>query len=218
MNHSETDEPVNSDAAIDWTGLPDTVSNGSAICIAKPAPLTDYALPLRVVDRYADSSACRIIVTPAVEADETIRQHDAMSSSADSRLGIIDLTGDEHLDVLYQSNPVIYRPHPGELAQITIALWEVENTLSSSCSKTHLIFRSLTPILLEDDLERVTNVLERVIDQQRSDSSLTVFSVDYTEHDERTMTALKDLVDGVVWVEQGGNRELQLEYRRTRTV
>nr|WP_306055354.1 hypothetical protein [Natronococcus sp. AD5] len=61
-------------------------------------------------------------------------------------------------------------------------------------------------------------MLENVIEHQRSHSCLTVFSVEYTEHSEPTMTALENLVDGVVRVEQTATGELRLDYHRARNI
>lgn len=216
MKSTETDHQITPDDSIDFEGLPEVVPSRSALCIAKPAPLTNYALPLRITDRYADPDDCRIIITPSVDAEETIRHQEAISPIADNRLGVIDTSVDKHRDALYQPTPVVYRPHPGELAQITLALWELDTALSPSCPKTHLILRSLTPILAEDSRERVINVLKQLIKRQQSTSSLTVFSVQYTELSESTMTALAELADGVIWVERQSNGTLRFDYQRTR--
>lgn len=216
MNYSETDNQINPEDSIDFEGLPNTIQSRSALCIAKPAPLTDYALPLHITNRYADHDDCRIIVTPSVDAEETIHQQETISPMADNHLGVIDTTANKHRDALYQPIPIVYRPHPGELAQITLALGELDTALSPACSKTHLILRSLTPSFAEISRERIFNVLKQLIKRQQSNSSLTVFSVQYTEHNESTMTALAELVDAVIWVEQGSNRTLRFDYQQTR--
>lgn len=217
MNRSRSDASVSDDLFQNHDEIPETLPDGSAICIAKPAPLVDYAIPLRVVNRYADRTECRIIVTSSVSADETIQQQQATDPSTDARLGIVNTTADEHLASLYQENPTISLPCPGELSQLALAVWDLHEALSSSCPKTHVIFRSLSPMLNEEPLERVTSVVEQVIDRQRADSSLTVCSIEYTKHDEATMAALKELVDGIIWVEQTEKRDLRFDYQRTRT-
>lgn len=217
MNHSEPDTREVDESLLGFEDVPDTLSTDSAICIAKPAPLAEYAVPLRITDRYTDRNDCRIIVTPSIGTDETVRQQQTITPSGDYRMGIVDTTADEHLDALYQENPTIYLPHPGELSQISLAVWDLYEALSSSCSNTHVILRSLTPLLAEKRLERVTNVLERLIEHQRAHSNRLVFGIEYTEHDEATMAALRDLVDGIVWIEQASDRSLRLEYRRART-
>lgn len=216
MNYRNRNIRELEDSTVDFEGIPDTISDDSTICIAKPAPLTEYAVPLRITDRYTAANDCRIIVTSSVSAEETIQQQKSLTHTAASRIGVVDMTAGEHLESLYQENPTISIPRPGELSQLAIAVWDLHEALSTSCSKTHVILRSLTPILDEEPLERVTNVLERLIRRQRSSSSLTVFSIEYTEHDEATIAAFKDLADGIVWVEQAGDRNLRLDYRRVR--
>ncbi|WP_152423384.1 DUF7504 family protein [Haloterrigena salina] len=217
MNHSRTNTRTN-EALIDLEGIPETVPDGAALCIAKPAPLTEYALPLHITNQYADGEDCRIIITSSITAEETIRQEQQVVATADRRLGIIDTTADEHLEALYQENPIISIPRSGDLTQVTLALWDLEESFSKTYPKTHVILRSLTPILNDSSIEGVRNVLETVIEHQRSRSCLTVFSVEYTEHSEPTMAALEILVDGVVWVEQTANDEHQLDYHRTRNI
>lgn len=217
MNHSKQDIWETEDSYIEFEGEPDKIPDDSAICIAKPAPLVEYAIPLHVTNRYTDRDDCRIIVTSSVSAEETIRQQQAITPSASSRLGVVDATADEYLASLYQKNPTISLPRPGELSQLALSVWELHEALSMSCSKTHVILRSLTPILEEEPLERVTNVLERLMEQQRSNSSLTVFSIEYTEHDEATMAVLEELVNGIFWIEQTGQQGLRLDYQRART-
>lgn len=203
------------DGSVDLEAIPRSVPNGSVICVAGPSPLTDYALPLRITDRYTATDDCRIIVTTATGADETIAQQNAITPAGGHRVGVIDTTADEHVASLYQEHPTISLARTGELTQITLALWDLEEALSTACSTPHVIVRSLTPILEQAGLERVTNVLESVIEHQRAAGSLTVFGIEYTAHDERTMAALERLADGIVWVERTGQGDLELEYQRT---
>ncbi|NUB93530.1 hypothetical protein HT576_21300 [Haloterrigena sp. SYSU A121-1] len=216
MNHSNQNIWKTEACAVDFEGIPDAIPDDSTICIAKPAPLTEYAIPLRITDRYTADNDCRVIVTSLVSAEETIQQQQSLTHSAVSRIGVVDTRADGYLESLYQENPTISLPQPGELSQLAIAARDLHEALSTSCSKPHVILRSLTPILDAEPLERVTNVLERLIRQQSSSSSLTVFSIDYTEHDEATMAALEALADGIVWVEQTGERPLRFDYRRVR--
>ncbi|WP_152423968.1 DUF7504 family protein [Natronorubrum tibetense] len=216
MTHFKTDDWTTTESLIDFDGIPDTISSSSTLCIAKPAPLTEHALPMRITNRYADRGDCRIIVTSSAGAEETIRQQKAIEPLEESRIGVVDTTANDYLAALYQENPTISLPHSRELTQLSLAVWDLHETLSEPCEKTHIIIQSLTPILAEGRLESVINVLERWIEQQRATSSLTVFSIEYTEHDEATMVALERLVDGIVWVEQTERQKLRLDYQRAR--
>lgn len=204
------------DDPVDLDTLPETVASGSTLLVATPEPIDEYALPLRIADRYARSDECRLVVTATVDAERTIRQQLSVSPSPAPGFGVVDATGDEHLLSLYQEYPTVYLPYPGELAHVSLALWELETALSPSRPNPHLIFRSLSPLLAEDSLERVTNVLGRLIEQRRSSGSLTVLGVEYTAHDEHTMAALRALADAVVWVDTSPDARLELEYRRIR--
>lgn len=200
--------------SIDFSRIPKRIPEKSVLCIAKPASLTEYALPLRIIDRYADKSDCRIIVTSSVSAEETIRQHNEITTSSDICLGVID-TNDQRSS-LYQENPRISIPHLGDLVQLDLAIDDLQNTNSTSCSETHVIFRSLTPVLSEAHTEPVANLLRRVSRRTRSNSGHTIFGIEYTKHSEETVALLEKLADGIIWVEQTSPQNFRFEYQRTR--
>lgn len=208
-----TDDPPE----IDFEDVPGTVPDGSTLLVAKPAPLEEYALTPRLVDRYANPDEGRLVVTTTVDADRTIRNHRAISAEASDRLGIVDASDRRQPSSPFQQYPTVSLPHPGELTRIVLALWELNATMSSTCNRTHVVVRSLTPILEEEPIERVARVIDQLADRKREDDGLLVVSVEYTAHDEATMSYLRELVDAVVWAEVAADGPLELEYRRART-
>lgn len=56
-------------------------------------------------------------------------------------------------------------------------------------------------------LERITGV--------RSETGLCLLGLDYTAHDEETMAAITDIVDGVLWVTEPSPNRLEFEYQPT---
>ncbi len=182
--------------------LPDELPDGSSILVAKPASLSDYALTLRVSDRYADPDDCRLILTTAVGAARTIDQHESVvTGSAERRFGVVDASDGHQPSAPFQEHPTVSLPNPSELTRIVLALQQLESTLSKDCATINVVVRSLSPILEGTRLEPVTRVVEQLIDRQRAAGGIAVFGLEYTRHDNRTMTALRDRVDAVVWVE-----------------
>ncbi|USZ72498.1 hypothetical protein NGM15_04055 [Natronosalvus halobius] len=85
--------------------------------------------------------------------------------------------------------------------------------MASDSHKTHFGIRSLTPLLADEGLERTISVLEHLI-EGRTDSGLVVLGLEYTKHDEATLSALREIVDGIVWIEERTDGSISAEYRR----
>ena len=216
MNTPNTDPPPVDERSIELQTLPESVPPGAAILLAKPAPFDEFELPLRVVAQYTDSDECLIAATTSLTADEIIRQYTDNRSTGFGRFGVIDATAKHYQSAPYQEHPTISIQYPGELVQLTLAFWELHTAFSKSCLRTHFVIQSLTPLLLEDDLDRVVNVLQNRIERQRENSSLTVCSIQYTQHDDATMNALMQIFDGVLWVEESADGQLGFDYERAR--
>ncbi|WP_312908055.1 DUF7504 family protein [Natronosalvus caseinilyticus] len=199
--------------AIDFEGLPNNLTEDSVILVAKPAPLEEYAVSLRILDRYTSPDDRRIVVTTAVSAERTIQQQTALASPESGRFGVIDATPQHQPSAPFQQYPVVSLPHSVELTRLVLALWELEASMASGSQQTHFGIRSLTPLLVDEGLGRTVSVLEHLI-EDRSDSGLVVLGLEYTRHDEDTLAALRAIVDGIVWVEERTDGSISAAYRR----
>ena len=198
--------------------LPDELPAGSSILVAKPAPMDDRTLTLRLSDRYADPADCRLVLTTAVDAERTIDQHRAVvDDSASGRLAVVDASGGNRPSAPFQEHPTVSLPNPSELTRIVLALQQLESTLSRDCETIDVVVRSLSPILEETRLQHVTRVVDQLAARQRSDGGVAVFGIEYTRHDDRTMRRLAGLVDAVVWVEATGDEtDFDVQWTRGR--
>ncbi|MFC7216168.1 hypothetical protein ACFQO4_19070 [Saliphagus sp. GCM10025334] len=199
--------------AIDFEELPNSLTEDSVILVAKPAPLDEYAVSLRILDRFTSPAERRIIVTTAVSAERTIQQQIFLASPESGRFGVVDATPQNHPSSPFQKYPVVSLPHSVELTRLVLALWELEASMASDSQKTHFGIRSLTPLLADDGLERTISVLKHLI-EGRTDSGLVVLGFEYTKHDEDTLSALKEIVDGIVWIEEQTVGSISAEHRR----
>ncbi|WP_425499142.1 DUF7504 family protein [Natronosalvus rutilus] len=199
--------------ALDFEGLPDSLTEDSVILVAKPAPLEEHAVSLRILDRYTSPEERRIVVTTAISAERTIRQQTALESPDSGRFGVVDATPQNHPSSPFQKYPVVSLPHSVELTRLVLALWELEASMASDSRTTHFGIRSLTPLLADEGLERTISVLEHLI-EGRTDSGLVVLGLEYTRHNEATLSALREIVDGIVWIEERTDGSISAEYRR----
>lgn len=190
---------------------------GTTVLIAGPVDPTEYALGLRALQRFGTPNDAAMIVTTTDSADRTLAAYDSLSTGSKRQsLALVDTTSErQYVTALYDETPVVFIPTSSDLERLVLALSELTGNRLPSNGTQHLVVRSLTPILQEAPLHRVCRVLERISGLRRGDG-ITALGIDYTAHDEETMNALMDLVDGVVWVTRTAEDELEFEYRPTR--
>lgn len=203
--------------ALEIDAFPNGITPGSTVLIAGAIDPATFALGLRSIQQYGQADDAALVVTTTESADRTIDTYETVcEDSARRSLGLVDTTSErQYVDALYDETPVVFVPSPGDLERLVLALSDLLGNRLPSNGTRHLVVRSLTPILENAPISRVSSVLERITGI-RTGNGLTVFGVDYTAHDEETMTALMDLVDGVVWVTQTTEGELEFEFRPTR--
>lgn len=88
-----------------------------------------------------------------------------------------------------------------DLTRDVLVCWELETTLLRTAETTHMAVQSLAPLLAEHDLERACAPIEQLIDH-RVASGYTFLEFEYTDYDDTTLSALQEIVDGIVWVEE----------------
>ncbi|MEF8841281.1 MAG: hypothetical protein V5A62_06590 [Haloarculaceae archaeon] len=212
----------NSDGIIDTEALrvdplPEGLGDGSTVLVAVAGDPSRYAVSLRVLVAQGTTGDTGLVVTTTESADRTIAVYTSLESETEwPSIGIVDTTSEQQfLSALYGETPVVFTPSPGDLERLVLALSDLcDNTMPTSGAR-HLLVRSLTPILDTSPTSRVGAVIER-ISGLRSESGLCLLGIDYTAHDQETMTAIADLVDGVLWVTHPSSDRLAFDYQPTR--
>ncbi len=215
MNGS-TDASVDPEA-IETDSFPGGLSVGSTVLVASADEPSRYAVDLRALCRYGRPDDTALVVATTESADRTIETYDRVCSESERpSLGIVDTTSEQQsVAALYDETPVIFTPSPEDLERLTLALSDLSNDNPPSNGNQHLLVRSLTPILETTPVSRVCTVLERIIGL-RSGDGLCLLGFDYTAHDEETVEAISEQVDGVLWVTQTSSDRVELEYRQSR--
>lgn len=203
--------------AIKIDPLPDSLSGGSTALVASTGDPAQHAICLRLLDWHGTAADTGVVVTTTESADQTIETYAALETETDQpSLGIVDTTSEQQsVSAPYGETPVVFTPSPGDLERLVLALSDVSETMSPSNGARHLVMRSLTPVLESAPTSRVCTVLERITGL-RSEDGLCLIGLDYTAHDQETMTALADVVDGVLWITHSAPDQLEFNYQSTR--
>ncbi|WP_436924086.1 DUF7504 family protein [Halosimplex amylolyticum] len=197
--------------------LPQGLSTKSTVLVAGSTDPSRHAVGFQVISRLGDADDTVLAVTTTESADETVEAAESTYPDGDRPpLGVVDTASKQQsLAAPAGEVPVVYTPAPGDLERLVVGLTELSAGGPPATGARHLLVRSLTPVLATVPTDQVCSVL-RQISGIRTDSGVTLVGVDYTAHDEATMAALAERVDGVLWVASGPDGALDLEYQPVR--
>jgi len=202
--------------ALQVDSLPDSLSGGSTVLVATTGDPSQSAVCLRILCAQGAGEDTAFVVTTTESADRTIAVYDRLGGeTGHPSIGIVDTVSEQQsVSALYGETHVVFTPSPGDLERLVMALSDLSDSSAPSSGARHLVIRSLTPILESSSPTRVSAVLERITGL-RSETGLGLLGIDYTAHDEETMAAIADLVDGVLWVTQPSSDRLAFDYQPT---
>ncbi|WP_415382342.1 hypothetical protein [Halosimplex sp. TS25] len=196
--------------------LPQGLATGSTVLVAGSTDPSRHAVGFQLLSRLGDADDTVLSVTTTESGDETVEAAESAYPDGDRpSLGVVDTASKQQsLAAPAGEVPVVYTPAPGDLERLVVGLTELSAGGPPSTGARHLLVRSLTPVLATVPTDQVCSVLGQ-ISGIRTESGVTLVGVDYTDHDEPTMAALADQVDGVLWVAPGPDGALDLEYQPT---
>lgn len=200
-------------AALHLENLPDSLSGGSTVLVASAVDPSEVAISLRILCARGTAADTAFVVTTD-SAEQTIETYGQLGTETTRpSLRIVDTASvQQSVSALYGEPPVVFTPSPGDLERLVLALSDLSEHSTPSSGARHLVVRSLTPILKSAPTARVCTVLERITGL-RSETGLCLLGLDYTAHDEETMAAVGNCVDGVLWVTRSSNDRLVFDYR-----
>lgn len=199
------------------SNFPDGVTPGSTVLVASAGDPSRYAVSLRALCRYGRVNENAVVVTTTEGADRTVQAYEAICSDADyPAIGLVDTVSErQHVTAVYSDTPVVFTPSSNDLGRLVFAFFELRGNAPSSNGTQHVVVRSLTPLLRDTPTSRVCTALEQ-ISEYRTGDGYYFLGLDYTAHDEETMEALTEQVDGVLWVTEGSDGAVDLKYRHAR--
>lgn len=199
------------------SAYPDRFANGGTYLLASAGDPVSTGVDLQILSEFGHPSDTAFVVTTTRSASTTVAELDALYEKSERpALGFVDTTSEhQSVSALFEGTPTIFTPAPGDLERLVLALSELTDRFPPGSSPRHLLIRSLTPILETTTTDRLCHVLER-IQGLRTQTGLCLFGIDYTAHDTATMTAITQVIDGILWITDT-NDGIAADYQQTRT-
>ncbi|RBI60119.1 hypothetical protein DMJ13_20965 [halophilic archaeon] len=203
--------------AVQVDSLPDSLTAGSTVLVACTDDPSLYAVGLHILCQSGQADDTAFIVTTAEGISKTIETYEHLCPDAEQpSLGVVDTSSKQQsVSAFYNETPAVFTPSPGDLERLVLALGNLFENYPLSTGAQHLLVRSLTPILDASSTDRVCTVMEQIAGM-RSETGLCLLGVDYTAHDEETITAIGKHVDGVLWATESASNRLEFEYQPTK--
>jgi hypothetical protein len=193
--------------------FPASLKSGTSVLVASAGDPAEYAVSLRILCNQGTAKDTALLVTTTENAEQTIERYEhCLPETERPSLGIVDTTSQQSISALYCEPPIVFTPSPGDLERLVLGLSDLSEKTAPAEGAQHLVIRSLTPILDVLSADRVETVLEKVV-ELRSETGLSLFGIDYTSHDEETMAAVANSMDGVLWVTQLSETGFAFDYQ-----
>ncbi|SIR82672.1 hypothetical protein SAMN05421858_3990 [Haladaptatus litoreus] len=171
-------------------------------------------LGLWLLERCRNESDSITLVTTELSAETLTTEYIPDERSRLPALGIVDTTSKhESLTMVYQPTPTIYTPRHGDVTRTSLAISELDDVLSRPDGRRHLLVSSFSSILADTTLEQASRFVDSVTGKS-ADFGCTLLDVDFTAHDDETLTALRSKADGIIWAEERTDGTLSVEYDR----
>ncbi|QLH81709.1 DUF7504 family protein [Halosimplex pelagicum] len=211
---TDRSDPERDPAAPEVDAVPEGVAPGSTVLVATVGDPAPSVPSLQVLSAFADGDDTALVVTTTESAETTVERARAVfEEGARPSLGVVDtVSKQQSVASRYGDVPTVFTPSSSDLERLVVALTELSGEGRPADGDRHLVVRSLTPILEAVATDQVCTVLQQV-SGIRTETGLTLLGVDETAHDDATMRALAEQVDGVLWVTRGSDDALELMYR-----
>lgn len=195
--------------------FPDAIGDGATVLVVVDTNPTAYALGLRALCQYGGADDSALVVTTTESADRTAAVYDDIRSNDCPSICLVDTVSEQqNVTALYDDPPTVFTPSAADIERIVIALSELTEEKTPATSR-HLVLRSLTPLLEHSSTNRVCNLLQR-ISGLRTGTGIGYIGLEYSEHDEGTIAAVAQHVNGILWVTEDSNCTLDFEFQLAR--
>jgi hypothetical protein len=193
--------------------LPERIEDGATILVATAGPPSRLGVPLELLYQRGTAADSALVVTTVESAETTLDRYGRLAAGrAGPALRIVDTVSEgQSVSALYGETPVVFTPAVGDLERLVIALSDLAGEAAPAEGVRHLVIRSLTPMLDAVPVDRLSTVLERVVDL-RTGGGLCLLGIDYTAHDEETMRTVAARTDGVLWVTEPERGRVEFAY------
>jgi len=181
--------------AIDNT--PDTVAGGTGILLVHPSTGETDRLDTDFLSTDTDSMLVISTRTTAREVKQKLEYYEVDEDSAT----ILDTLSVERGYTRRQSENVRYVSAPDDLDGI---VEETETFLSTHDGKLRVTFDSVTELVYYADEQRAMDAIGDILELLAEYDAVGMFHLAQGVHDEETVTAFRELFDGVVELGEDG--------------
>lgn len=195
-----------------------TVDPGTNVLVAGPPLTGKRRLALELLAVGADDGEGAIVVTTKDSARRIVAEYgDLVGDVEAANLGVVDaVTRQQGASGELDHDWIRYASSPVDMTGIGIRLSELleEHRVARAIERNRILLYSLSTLLMYADLQTVFRFVHVLTGRTASADALGVYVVDSTAHDDRAMSTLDQLFDGVVHVEQpevGGEPTTRVE-------
>lgn len=197
------------------------LDSGTNILVTGPPMTGKRRVAMRVLTHGANHGEGAIAVTNKDGAAKILRQLERqLADPDDANLGVVDCVTKRQGSTPDEPDPrVKYVSSPVDMTGIGISLSEFleEFYTERGIDQNRILVHSLSPLLMYSNLETVFRFLHIFTGRVQSASALGIYVIDSDAHDDRTLSTLKQLFDGVIEVEDGPDGEPAVTLRGIRT-
>lgn len=190
-----------------------TLGAGQTLLVAESGDLRHHDVALRLLAAQSDPAEGVAVVATKTSSEAVLGDFELLETDdAADVLGVVDaVSHDQNLPASYRKTPISHVPGPQDVARISLALSDLTRQSEREDRRRHLVVQSLTPLLETSDPDVVCRFIRRATRDSRVVDGFSILTVDFTDHDERTMTRLRDCSDFVLWVEESPDDTLDFE-------
>lgn len=211
------DDPTGT-VSFDPEAVPEAVTAGTTILVAGSVDPSAHGVCLGILREFGQPDDVAFVVSTTESATETIARYESADAPDGPTIRLVDTTSKrQFVSALYNEVPTIFTPAPNDLERTVLGLSELSEMGTPKGGSRHVVVRSLTPLLSGTSVTDVGRVVDRIVGL-RTGTGLGLFGLDFTAHDERTVTELARRVDAVVWASRttDGSIEFELGSRPSR--
>lgn len=192
----------------------ETVEPGTNLLVVGPPMTGKRGLGMRILASGSDRGEGAIVVTTKDGAPRVLEEYAELVTDLDGiPLGIVDcVTKQQGVNELPEDDRIRYASSPVDMTGIGISLSEFleEFYADRGLRRNRVLLHSLSTLLMYADLQTVFRFLHVFTGRIQSADALGLYVIDADSHDEQTMNTLKQLFDGLLTVEDGGDVDFRM--------
>ncbi len=189
------------------------IEPGSNVLISGPSMSGKRDLALDVLAEGTDGGEGSIFVTTKDGADRVLELYENRTPYQGKPVAVVDcVTRQQGVGDVREDDRIKYASSPVDMTRIGIQLSEFLEAFyqERNIRQNRVALHSLSTLLMYSDLQTVFRFLHVFTGRIQSVDGLGLYVIDSSAHDDQTMNTLKQLFDGVVRLDENGEREIRL--------